>query len=84
MHVHSVVSQTYQLKVSQFNILQHKSGVTVIWVPPLFVYPRTHITRDMSIPRGDTHSTGSENTGRKIRYSVFILLILQQTCICHF
>ena len=27
------------------------TAVTVIWVPLCFVYPHTHITRDMSIPR---------------------------------
>ena len=29
---------------------QKHGGVTVIWMPLWFVYPHTHITRDMSIP----------------------------------
>ena len=49
------------------------SGVTVIWVPLWFVYPHTHITRDMSIPRGDIHSTGSENN--RIRNEDYIFSI---------
>ena len=52
-----------------------RGGVTVIWVPFWFMYPHTHITRDMSIPRGDIHSTGSEmiRSGRKsyIQYLYF-------------
>ena len=48
-------------------------GVTVIWVPLWFVYPHTHITGDMSIPRGDIHSTGSENN--KIRKDDYIFSI---------
>ena len=34
-----------------------QSGVTVICVSPWYVYPRTHITSDMCIPRGDTQNT---------------------------
>ena len=53
--------------------LASKTAVTVIWVPLWFVYPHTHITRDMSIPRGDIHSTGSENN--KIRKEDYIFSI---------
>ena len=58
------------------------AAVTVIWVPLWFVYPHTHITRDMSIPCGDIQREAKIiRSGRKIIYSVFIFLILQQTCI---
>ena len=62
------------LKSKDFRDL-NQPGVTVIWVPLWFMYPHTHITRDMSIPRGDIHSTGSEmiRSGRKsyIQYLYF-------------
>ena len=74
--------QVIQKKV-KFLSAKYLSGVTVIWVPPSFVYPHTHITRDMSIPRGDTNSTeGKIISGRKILkiFSIYIFDTAANLC----